>query len=175
MTRADALVLFGASGDLAGRKLLPALYQLVVAGRLDLPVIGVARSRWDDDALRDYAIRSIKATGEPADDQALRNLRSRLIMVSGDYRDPDTFTRLAQRLARTGATHPMHYLAVPPGLFPTVVEGLAARGLHRGARVLVEKPFGRDLASARHLNRVLHRVFGETAIFRIDHFLAKVE
>src|SRR5690606_3025896 len=173
VTQADALVLFGASGDLAGRKLLPALYQLAAGGKLNLPVVGVARSAWDDDGLRGYATRSVKATGEPVDSQALRRLLDRLMMVSGDYRDPATFTALARRLSQAGAAHPVHYLAVPPDLFATVIEGLAAAGLHRGARVLVEKPFGRDLASARRLNRVLYRSFPETAIFRIDHFLAK--
>ena len=127
----------------------------------------------DDDGLGGYATRSVKATGEPVDSQALRRLLDRLMMVSGDYRDPATFTALARRLSQAGTAHPVHYLAVPPDLFATVIEGLAAAGLHRGARVLVEKPFGRNLASARRLNRALYRSFPETAIFRIDHFLAK--
>jgi glucose-6-phosphate 1-dehydrogenase len=170
---ADALVLFGATGDLAHKKLLPALYRLAAANRLDLPVLGVANSKWDDDALRHYATEAVEAAQPQPQRPALDTLRQRLVMVSGDYRDPGTFTTLARRLAETGATRPVHYLAIPPALFPVVVEGLAAAGLTRGARVVVEKPFGRDLDSARALNRLLHEVFAEPAIFRIDHFLGK--
>jgi glucose-6-phosphate 1-dehydrogenase len=170
---ADALVLFGATGDLARKKLFPALYRLAAAKRLDLPVVGVAYSDWDDDALRGYATDAVAAVEPHVERRALDTLRERLVMVSGDYRDPATFTTLARRLAQAGATRPVHYLAIPPGLFPVVVEGLAAAGLTRGARVVVEKPFGRDLDSARTLNRLLHEVFAESAIFRIDHFLGK--
>jgi glucose-6-phosphate 1-dehydrogenase len=170
--RSDALVLFGATGDLARKKLFPALYHLTAAGRLDLPVVGVALSDLDgDDAFRDQAREAIEAGVDEVDDKALTGLLQRLRLVNGDYRSAATFTELAGRLA--GAQRPTHYLAIPPALFPTVVDGLADAGLNRGARVVVEKPFGRDLASARQLNRVLHSAFDEHAILRIDHYLGK--
>jgi glucose-6-phosphate 1-dehydrogenase len=170
--RSDALVLFGATGDLARKKLFPALYHLTAAGRLDLPVVGVALSDLDgDDAFRDQAREAIEAGVDEVDDKALTGLLQRLRLVNGDYRSAATFTELAGRLA--GAQRPTHYLAIPPALFPTVVDGLADAGLNRGARVVVEEPFGRDLASARQLNRVLHRAFDEHAILRIDHYLGK--
>jgi glucose-6-phosphate 1-dehydrogenase len=171
--RADALVLFGATGDLARKKLFPALYHLAAAERLDLPVVGVALSDWGDAKLRDYAAEAVEAATDPADGQALAALRDRLTLVGGDYRDPDTFAALARRLSEAGATRPVHYLAIPPSLFPVVVEGLARAGLARGARVVVEKPFGRDLDSARQLNQILHAAFDEPAILRIDHYLGK--
>jgi glucose-6-phosphate 1-dehydrogenase len=169
---ADALVLFGATGDLAKKKLYPALYHLVEQGRLTVPVIGVAASQWGDDQLRSYAAESVKAAGS-YDAAVLEQLTSRLVMVDGDYKDPATFQALATRVHETHASRPMHYLAIPPSLFETVTQGLAAVGLNSGARVVIEKPFGRDLASARELNEVLHRVFPEAAIFRIDHYLGK--
>jgi glucose-6-phosphate 1-dehydrogenase len=170
---ADALVLFGATGDLARKKLFPALYQLTAANRLGVPVVGVAVSDWDDAQLRGYATESVKATAGQVDGSVLDELAGSLMMVSGDYRDPATFAALARRLAGAGAVRPVHYLAIPPALFPAVVNGLAEAGLGRDARVVVEKPFGRDLASARDLNRVLHAAFPERSIFRIDHYLGK--
>ena len=171
--RGDALVLFGATGDLARKKLFPALYHLSRLGRLDVPVVGVASSEWDDGELARYAAESIRTADASAEAAVVEAVTGRLAMVSGDYRDRATFESLARRLKETGATRPVHYLAIPPSLFPTVVEGLAAAGLEHDARVVVEKPFGRDLASARELNRVLHEVFAESAIFRIDHYLGK--
>ena len=172
--RADALVLFGATGDLARKKLFPAVYHLAAARQLGVPVVGVAVSDWDDTRLRAYATEAVKtAEGGHADGPALDELAGGLAMVSGDYRDRFTFAALAERLAELGAARPVYYLAIPPGLFPVVVQGLSQAGLSRGTRVVVEKPFGRDLASARELNRVLHEVFPERSIFRIDHYLGK--
>jgi glucose-6-phosphate 1-dehydrogenase len=173
VTRGDALVLFGATGDLARKKLFPALYHLAAGGRLDVPVVGVAVSGWDDARLAAFAAEAVEATVPAVDSGALKGLTGRLVMVDGDYRDPATFATLAGRLADAGSVRPVHYLAIPPSLFPVVVEGLAGSGLADGARVVVEKPFGRDLTSARELNRLLHRVFPEPAIFRIDHYLGK--
>jgi glucose-6-phosphate 1-dehydrogenase len=173
VARGDALVLFGATGDLARKQIFPALYRLAARGRLDCPVVGVAATAWNHDQLRDYARAAVERAVPDADEAALAAFLARLAMVSGDYRDPEAFRTLATRLAEAGAGHPVHYLAIPPSLFETVVDGLAAVGLQRGARVVVEKPFGRDLASARALNEVLHRAFPESAIFRIDHYLGK--
>jgi glucose-6-phosphate 1-dehydrogenase len=170
---ADALVLFGATGDLARKKLFPALYHLAAAKRLGVPVVGVAVSDWDDAQLRGYATGAVQAAEGQVGGPALDELAGSLMMVSGDYRDPATFASLARRLAGAGAVRPVHYLAIPPALFPVVVQGLAQAGLSQGARVVVEKPFGRDLASARELNRVLHAAFPEPSIFRIDHYLGK--
>ena len=167
----DALVLFGATGDLARKKLFPALYRLELGGRIDYPIIGVARAGWDDERLRHYAVDAARASAADVDDAALTRLAGRLRLVSGDYQDAATFASLAAALA--GANRPAHYLAVPPALFPTVVRGLLGAGLNQGARVIVEKPFGRDLDSARALNAVLHEAFAEQAIFRIDHYLGK--
>jgi glucose-6-phosphate 1-dehydrogenase len=167
----DALVLFGATGDLAAKKIFPAVYEMERTGRCGMPVIGVASREWDDDALRDRAHESIAARGE-VDERAWKELAGRLSYVSGDYRETTTFEQLAQKLADVRC--PLFYLAIPPALFDDVVEGLARVGLAgEGARVVVEKPFGRDRASAAALNEVLHRVFPEEAIFRIDHFLGK--
>src|SRR6266568_4460728 len=170
---ADALVLFGATGDLARKKLFPALYHLAAAKRLGVPVVGVAVSDWDDGQLRGYAAEAVRAGVGRVDSQVLEELVGGLVMVSGDYQDPAVFAALAGRLSGAGAVRPVHYLAIPPGLFPVVVAGLAGAGLGGDARVVVEKPFGRDLASARELNRVLHEVFPERSIFRIDHYLGK--
>ncbi|MDQ6615470.1 MAG: glucose-6-phosphate dehydrogenase [Actinomycetota bacterium] len=172
-SRADALVLFGATGDLAKKKLFPALYRLSECGRLDIPVIGVAKSDWDDDGLRRYARAAVDAAVHPVDEGVFAAFAARLSLVGGDYAQRATFEQLASCLEGLGRTRPAHYLAIPPGLFPAVVESLDAVGLNRGARVVVEKPFGRDLRSARELNRVLHRAFSERAIFRIDHYLGK--
>ena len=171
--RSDAMVLFGATGDLAHKQILPALYRLAARGELDCAVVGVAATAWDDDGLRDHARTAVADAVGEVDEEALGAFLARLVMVSGDYRDAETFRTLASRLAEAGARRPVHYLAIPPGLFETVVDGLAGAALHRGARVVVEKPFGRDLASARDLNEVLHRVFPESAVFRIDHYLGK--
>jgi glucose-6-phosphate 1-dehydrogenase len=167
----DALVLFGATGDLARKKLFPALYQLAARDALRVPVVGVALSDWDDTDLRAYARDAIDATVPDRSETVVDQLIARLTLVPGDYAEDTTFERLAERLG--GARRPVHYLAIPPALFPTVVEGLRRAGLHTGARVVVEKPFGRDLASARRLNATLHEAFAEAAIFRIDHYLGK--
>jgi len=168
---ADALVLFGATGDLAKRKLFPALYQLERRGRLELPVIGVGRSPWDHSDLHDYARAAVEKANNSVDQDALKRLIGRLRMVSGEYADPATFASLAAELK--GANNPAFYLAIPPELFPTIVQGLAASKLNEGARIVVEKPFGRDLESAQRLNDTLHEVFPESSIFRIDHYLGK--
>jgi len=167
----DALVLFGATGDLAYKKLFPALHNLARRGRLDLPVIGVARGDWTRERLLERVAQSVAEHGGGADAESMRRLGAALRYVGGDYADPGTFSRI--RAALADAQRPLHYLAIPPSLFGTVIERLDAAGAARGARVVVEKPFGRDLASARTLNRILARTFEEPAIFRIDHFLGK--
>jgi glucose-6-phosphate 1-dehydrogenase len=168
--RSDAIVFFGATGDLAYKQVFPALHGLVQRNRLDLPVIGVARSGWSLDRLRDRARDSLKRHGK-LDEDAFKKLSSLLRYIDGDYTDPKTFTRLRKALG--DAKRPLHYLAIPPSMFATVTEGLAAGDCTDGARVIVEKPFGRDLASARELNRVLHHHLHERDIFRMDHFLGK--
>jgi glucose-6-phosphate 1-dehydrogenase len=168
--RSDALVLFGATGDLAHRKIYPALYGLSARGLLGVPVIGVARSDWSDTEFGKNVHASLAEHGLGGD-RVERDLLAQLKYVSGDYRDPSVFERLRGALA--GAKRPLHYLAIPPGAFGTVVEGLGAHGCADNARVVVEKPFGRDLDSARELNRILHGVFPEPSIFRIDHYLGK--
>ncbi|MGI8758912.1 MAG: glucose-6-phosphate dehydrogenase [Acidimicrobiales bacterium] len=169
--RADAVVLYGITGDLARKKLFPALYHLARAGRLEVPVVGVARSAWDEERLRAHARAAVETATGSVDDDAFDRLARRLRLVVGDYTDPAMFETLARHL--DGARCPVHYLAIPPTLFPPVVEGLAAAGLAAGARVIVEKPFGRDAPSARALNEVLHQAFPERSIFRIDHYLGK--
>ena len=169
--RSDALVLFGATGDLVHKKIFPALYEMAKRGVLDVPVIGVASSVWSLAQLRKRAEDGIRAAGRIDDRPALRHLLTRLRYVDGNYNDPGTFTALKRALGP--ARRPTHYLAIPPALFATVIKGLGAAGLANHARVVVEKPFGRDLASARSLSRVARSVFPEDAIFRIDHFLAK--
>ncbi|MGV8964645.1 MAG: glucose-6-phosphate dehydrogenase [Cellulomonas sp.] len=173
MTRADALVLFGATGDLARKKLFSALYRLEADHRLDLPVVGVALSDWDDTAFRDHARAAIGATVTDADPVVVDRLCGRLTLVGGDYAHADTFDALARRLQGLGAAQSVFYLAIPPSMFPTVVRGLASAGLTETARIVVEKPFGRDLASAQQLNDVLHEHVQEHAIYRIDHYLGK--
>jgi len=167
----DALVLFGITGDLARKKIFPALYALAKRGSLKIPVVGVADPRLSLAQLRKRARDAIRESGKIDDQPALDHLLSLLSYVSGDYNDPATFDALKQALGE--ARRPAHYLAIPPALFETVVEGLDAAGLAAQARVIVEKPFGRDLASARQLNRVLRSVFADEAIFRIDHYLGK--
>ena len=168
---ADALVVFGATGDLAHKMIFPALYAMCRSGALKVPVIGVASSKWSVEQLRARARESVEQAGSEVDPAALDRLLSALRYVSGDYKDAATFDAL--RLALHGAQRPAFYLAIPPALFPTVIRGLEAAGLADGGRVIVEKPFGRDLASARALNRVARDAFPEDAIFRIDHFLGK--
>ncbi|HSO06782.1 MAG TPA: glucose-6-phosphate dehydrogenase [Pelomicrobium sp.] len=167
----DALVLFGITGDLAYKKIFPALHGLARRGRLDLPVVGVARSGWDADRLREQARRSIRENGGGVDEAAFDRLARQFRYVDGDYREAETFERL--RAALGDARRPLHYLSIPPSLFAQVIEHLGGSGCAEGARVVVEKPFGRDLASAQELNRVLHKVFPEQSIFRIDHYLGK--
>ena len=166
----DAFVFFGASGDLAYKKIFPALHALIRRGGLDMPIIGVARSEWTLEQFRQRARDSIEHDGG-FDADAFAKLDARLHYISGDYNDPGTYARLRQALGQ--ARRPLHYLAIPPALFATVVQGLAQAGCATDARVVVEKPFGRDLASAQALNRSLHDVFPEPAIFRIDHYLGK--
>jgi glucose-6-phosphate 1-dehydrogenase len=168
--RSDALVFLGATGDLAYKKIFPAFQRLIRRGRLDVPVIGVAKPGWGLEKLRERARASLAEHGG-VDAAAFAKLVAQLRFVEGDYADPTTFDRLQKELG--GASLPTHYLAIPPSLFPTVVQGLARSGCARNARVILEKPFGRDLASAQALNRTLHEVFEESAIFRIDHYLGK--
>jgi len=168
---ADVLVIFGATGDLARKKLHPALYRLAARGRLTVPVVGVARSAWSDEHLRAYAREAVVARLGPVSGPELDAFADRLSYVSGDYGDPATYERLREKLG--AARHPVFYLAIPPSMFDGVIGGLMGAGLHQGARVVVEKPFGRDLASARELNACLHRAFDERAIYRIDHYLGK--
>jgi glucose-6-phosphate 1-dehydrogenase len=167
----DALVCFGMTGDLAHKMIFPALYAMVRRGVLKVPVVGVASSNWNLAQLQERAKDSIERSGGVGDQNALRHLLSLLRYVDGDYNDPGTFTMLKEALGN--ARHPAHYLAIPPALFATVIKGLGAAGLADNARVIVEKPFGRNLASARALNRVARSVFPEESIFRIDHFLGK--
>lgn len=168
---ADALVVFGATGDLARKKIFPALYAMCLRGALKVPVIGVASSQWDVEQLRTRARESIEDVCSEVNPSVLDRLLSALQYVSGHYQDAATFDAL--RHALHGARCPAFYLAIPPALFPTVIRGLKVAGLNSGGRVIVEKPFGRDLASARELNRVALDAFPEDAIFRIDHFLGK--
>jgi len=170
--RSDALVFFGASGDLAHKQTFPALYAMVKRGALKVPVIGVACSGWGLPQLRERAKDSLQQYGGGIDDKrAFEHLLSLLRYVDGDYEDAATFKTVKETLE--DARHPAHYLAIPPALFQTVIKGLGASGLAAGGRVLIEKPFGHDLASARELNQVARSVFPEASIFRIDHFLGK--
>ncbi len=166
----DALVFFGATGDLAYKKIFPALQSLVRRGRLNFPVVGVAKSGWTRAQLVERAKASVTEYGG-LDPEAFAKLAAQLRYVDGDYGDPATFSRLKAELEH--AQRPAHYLAIPPSLFPPVVENLARAGCSEQARVVVEKPFGRDLASARALNQTLHGAFPEENIFRIDHYLGK--
>jgi glucose-6-phosphate 1-dehydrogenase len=172
--RSDALVFFGATGDLAYKKIFPALYAMTKRGHLGIPVIGVASSSWSVDDLHKRAHDSIEEHGGGVDDKdAFDTLAKSMTYVDGDYRDANTYTSLGSALSAVKSKRSAHYLAIPPSLFPTVVEGLGKSGCAEHARVIVEKPFGRDLASAQELNRVLHSVFPEPMIFRIDHYLGK--
>jgi glucose-6-phosphate 1-dehydrogenase len=170
-TSADALVIFGVTGDLAHKMIFPALYEMARRGVLEVPVVGVAASKRSLAQLRERATDSIRRAVKVDDRDALDHLLSQLRYVDGDYNDPGTFKALKRALG--DARRPAHYLAIPPALFATVIKGLGAAGLADEARVIVEKPFGRDLASARELNRVALSVFPEDSIFRIDHYLGK--
>ncbi len=167
----DALVLFGVTGDLAHKKIFPALYAMVKNGSLAVPVIGVASSKWTVQELHERVIDSLDQAGAVSNPTVLDRLLSLLTYVSGNYNDATTFTSIKAALA--GALRPAHYLAIPQSMFETVITRLGAAGLAQNARVVVEKPFGRDLASARELNRVAQSVFPEASIFRIDHYLGK--
>lgn len=170
--RSDALVLFGITGDLAYKKLFPALHDLERDHDLDFPVIGVARSDWTIDVLRERAEKSMREEVEDLDEDAMRTVIDRLEYVQGDYNDPATFERLNELL--TDCSRPLAYLAIPPSLFDEVVEGLDMIGANkRGGGVVVEKPFGRDLESAQELDELLQETFPEELIYRIDHFLGK--
>lgn len=168
--KSDAVVVFGLTGDLGHKKIIPALHALVRRGHLKEPVIGVARTERTPEQIRGKVRESLENHGG-VDPEALAGLLGLLRFVSGDYRDPATFERLRKALG--SAARPVHYLAIPPSLFTTVIEGLAKSGCVNGARVVVEKPFGQNLASAQALNRALRNYFPEEAIFRIDHYLGK--
>ena len=167
----DAIVLFGATGDLCYRKIFPALYHLVRRAILTVPVIGVARQGCDVSWLVTRVRESLKAFVPGADEAVVTRLVGLLRYVDGDYNDRATFDALKKALGT--AQRPLHYLAIPPSMFPVVIEHLSASSSAQGARIVIEKPFGRDLASARALNQMLHKHFPESSIFRIDHYLGK--
>ena len=167
----DAFVFFGATGDLAYKKIFPALYAMVRRGGFHIPIIGMARGGWSLEKLTERARDSVKQSGD-YDEQSFAKLAALLRYVDGDYSDPETFSKLKKALGL--AKSPIYYLAIPPSMFASVVQGLQKCGCaEANARVIVEKPFGRDLASAQALDRTLHDVFGESSIFRIDHYLGK--
>jgi len=168
----DALVLFGATGDLAYKQIFPSLQQMIRRGNLNAPVIGVAKAGWTLDQLRKRARESLEKHGG-VDEAAFAKLMQLLNYIDGDYRDLATFKKLRELLGK--AQLPTHYLAIPPSMFATVIENLDLSGCAKNARVIVEKPFGRDLASAQELDALLHTVFPESSIFRIDHYLGKEE
>jgi glucose-6-phosphate 1-dehydrogenase len=168
--QSDALVVFGVTGDLAYKKIFPALYALVTRRQLTVPVVGVGRNETPRDQLIDRMRKSISERG-PVDEAAFAKLAESLSYVAGDYADLGTFVKIRQALG--AATHPLFYLAIPPSAFPVIIEHLSRAHCTDGGRVVVEKPFGRDLPSARALNATLHRAFNEDAIFRIDHYLGK--
>jgi glucose-6-phosphate 1-dehydrogenase len=166
----DAFVFFGATGDLAYKKIFPALYEMVRRGGFHIPIIGMARAGWNLEKLKDRARDSVKQ-GTDFDEAVFVKLAALLRYVDGDYSDPATFTKLKSAIGL--AKSPIHYLAIPPSMFASVVQGLQKCGCSENARVIVEKPFGRDLASAQALDQTLHEVFDESSIFRIDHYLGK--
>jgi glucose-6-phosphate 1-dehydrogenase len=171
MMRADVLVLFGATGDLAKKKLFPALYQMELRGELGVDVVGVASTKWDRAQFIANAETAIRDTIKEVDEAVLGKLLGELSLVNGNYEDPSIYDNLALALKDKGL--PVFYLAIPPALFERVTEGLANVGLIKDARVVVEKPFGRDLASAIELQACLERIMPEDQIFRIDHYLGK--
>jgi len=167
----DAFVFFGATGDLAHKKIFPALQNMIKHGALDAPVIGVAKSGWTVEQLKERARDSVTKYGGGVDPEAFPKLCELLSYIDGDYKDDQTYTALRAKLGN--AELPTHYLAIPPSMFSVVVNGLASSSCARNARVILEKPFGRDLVSARKLNDTLHQAFPEDHIFRIDHYLGK--
>lgn len=171
--RADALVLFGATGDLAKRKLFPALYHLEDEGLLDVPVIGVARSDWTDESFRERAREAIGIAEPNPSSVTVDSLCERLDLIQGDYASAATWEDLRATLDRAGSQNAVYYMAIPPTMFPEVARRLASVGLNERGRIVVEKPFGRNLDSARELNETLAAVFPEERIFRIDHYLGK--
>jgi glucose-6-phosphate 1-dehydrogenase len=166
----DALVFFGATGDLAYKKVIPALQTLIQHGHLNVPIVGVAKSGWTLEQMRARVRDSLEKHGG-LNDAAFAKLIKQLRYVDGDYNDPETFVQLRQAMGE--AKRPLHYLAIPPSLFGTVAEHLTQEGCDQDARVVIEKPFGRDLKSASVLNRILHKSFEESRIFRIDHYVGK--
>ncbi|HXR60608.1 MAG TPA: glucose-6-phosphate dehydrogenase, partial [Solirubrobacterales bacterium] len=170
-TAADVLAIFGISGDLAKKMTFRALYRLEERGKLDCPIVGVAIDDWDDEKLRQHAREAIGASVGDPDEDVFARLARRLTYVKGDYEDPDTFQRVGEALGE--AKRPVFYLEIPPPLFATVVQGLGRAGLTESAHVVIEKPFGHDLASARELNAELCEVLREEQILRIDHYLGK--
>jgi glucose-6-phosphate 1-dehydrogenase len=177
-TPGDALVIFGITGDLAKKMTLKALYDLVENGTLNVPVIGVGRTEWNDDDLRQHAREAVEArfeaTGEgEIDEDVFKKFADNLTYVQGDYNDFDTYRRLKQACDRPAFKHPVFYLEIPPSLFAGVIQRLGSAGLATGARVVIEKPFGHDLQSAVELNDQIHEILDESQIYRIDHFLGK--
>ena len=172
MASADVLVVFGISGDLAKVMTSHSLYRLERRGLLSCPIVGVAGDDWTTDDLRDHAGQAIVACGETIDDEVFDRFAKRLSYLSGDFGDPATFERLGKELG--GARSPVFYLEIPPSLFGMVIKGLADAGLTKDARVVVEKPFGHDLPSARALAEEVHEYIDESQLYRIDHFLGKM-
>ncbi len=171
LERADALILFGITGDLAAKKLFTSMYNLCCRKLLPSTIVGVSSRPWSLETLRDHMRTSLEAAGTDIDEEVFSRLAGSLQYIAGDYRDPETFTRLKAAVGDTKL--PVSYLAIPPSLFDNVISGLASIGLNKIGRIVVEKPFGRDLQSAQDLNRLLQTHFPESAIFRIDHFLGK--
>ena len=169
--RADALILFGATGDLARRRLVPALFELAEDGELDVPVLGVGRRDVGDDGFRELAAAALEEAGVDVDPGVLEKMLANLSYVHGDYRDPSTFQQIGERIGDRTCT--VSFLAIPPGLFDDVIQGLASARLNDKGRVVVEKPFGRDTESARQLNEIIHSHYPEERVYRIDHFLGK--
>ena len=169
--KADVLVLFGATGDLAKKKLFPALYDMEDLGQLDIPVVGVASSKWTQEVFRDNVEAAVRARKSNADERIITKLREEVKLIVGDYNNPDTFVQLAEEIKDYKL--PVIYLAIAPEFFATITESLAAVGITKRARVVVEKPFGRDLASARELDAELKKLLPEEQIYRIDHYLGK--
>jgi glucose-6-phosphate 1-dehydrogenase len=169
----DAFVLFGATGDLAFKKIFPALHWMLKRGQKPLPIVGVSRGGSSLEALRERARTSIQEYGGGVDEKAFDALAKNLRYVDGDYTKEELFRKIKQTVSEANAKNPLYFLSIPPSVFPNVVETLGSSGCADGARVVVEKPFGRDLNSARVLNSTLHKVFPEESIFRIDHFLGK--
>jgi glucose-6-phosphate 1-dehydrogenase len=169
-THSDGLVFFGITGDLAYKQIFPALQAMIRRDQFDMPIVGVAGRPWSIEQLRDHVHKSLAEHGD-VDEAVFNKFSSLLHYVSGDYHSAETYTKI--RTALGDVQRPLYYLAIPPSLFGPVVEGLNQAGIAKDARVILEKPFGRDLESARSLNQILHTVFPESAIFRIDHYLGK--